>query len=77
MDMDPKGIDEGATSNTDGQGDTYENNRMDGMQLQAQQLEEIKVGSINVQLSPTGTPASPQSLVQNHLFLSLYLMLIF
>jgi hypothetical protein len=38
MDMDPKGIDEGATSNNDGQGDTYENNGMDGVQLQGQLL---------------------------------------
>jgi hypothetical protein len=77
MEMDPKGIDEGATSNTDGQGDTYENNGMDGMQLQAQQLQEIKVGSINVDLSPTSTLASPQILVQKQFFQSLYLMLNF
>jgi hypothetical protein len=68
MEMDPKGIDEGATSNTYGHGDTNENNGMDGMQLQAQQLQDIKVGSINVDLSPTGTSASPQNFVQKQFF---------
>jgi hypothetical protein len=62
MDMDPKGADEGATSNNDGQGGSYENNGVDGMQLQAQQIAAINIASINLQLSPTGTPLSVQNL---------------
>ncbi|KAM0909914.1 hypothetical protein ACQ4PT_014507 [Festuca glaucescens] len=54
MDMDPKGLDEGATSNNDGQGGSINNNGIQGMQLHAHHLDEIKIGSINVQLSPTG-----------------------
>jgi hypothetical protein len=68
MDMDPKETNEGATSNNNGQGDSYENNGVDGMQLQAQQIEAIQIGSINVQLIPTGTPLSSQNLGKNNLF---------
>ncbi|KAM0906584.1 hypothetical protein ACQ4PT_016712 [Festuca glaucescens] len=52
MDMDPKGPDGGSTSNNNEQSGHFENNGVDGMQLQANQIEEIRVGSINVQLSP-------------------------
>jgi hypothetical protein len=63
MDMNPKGPDEGDISNNDIQdGDVY-NNGIQGMQLHAQTLDEIKIGSINVQLSPTSTPLSVQNLM--------------
>ncbi|KAM0929119.1 hypothetical protein ACQ4PT_001826 [Festuca glaucescens] len=53
MDMDPKGPDDGATSNNDGQGGSINNNGIQGMHLHAHHLDEIKIGSINVQLSPS------------------------
>jgi hypothetical protein len=51
------------------------NNGIQGMQLHAQQIEEIKIGPINVQLSPTGTPSYVQNFGKKTLFLSHYLML--
>ncbi|KAM0872552.1 hypothetical protein ACQ4PT_038666 [Festuca glaucescens] len=62
MDMDPKGPDEGATSNNDGQGGSIINNGIQGMQLHAHHLDEIKIGSINVQLSPTDSVPSQSTL---------------
>jgi hypothetical protein len=64
MDMDPKGTDEGATPNNNDQCGHHENNGVDGMQLQAQQIEEIRVGSINIQLSPTCIHLSAQNLAE-------------
>ncbi|KAM0836214.1 hypothetical protein ACQ4PT_062457 [Festuca glaucescens] len=61
MDMDPKGPDEGNNSNNGGQDGAMINNGIQGMQL-AQPLEAIKIGSIKVPLSPTGTPLSVQNL---------------
>ncbi|KAM0894841.1 hypothetical protein ACQ4PT_024277 [Festuca glaucescens] len=52
MDMDPKGLDEGDTSNKDKQDGEVNINGIQGMQLHAHYLDEIKIGSINVQLSP-------------------------
>ncbi|KAM0908073.1 hypothetical protein ACQ4PT_015705 [Festuca glaucescens] len=68
MDMDPKGIEEGDTSNNIDQDGHYENNGVDGMQLQAQPMEEIKVGSINIQLSRKDTLSSAQNLAEKHPF---------
>jgi hypothetical protein len=68
MDMNPKGPDEGDISNNDIQdGDVY-NNGIQGMQLHAHHLDEIKIGSINVQLSPKGTPLSVQNLGEKEQF---------
>ncbi|KAM0924360.1 hypothetical protein ACQ4PT_004980 [Festuca glaucescens] len=53
MDMDPKGTDEGATSNNNGQDGSYENNGVDGMQVQAHHIDAIQIGTMNVQLTPT------------------------
>ncbi|KAM0832308.1 hypothetical protein ACQ4PT_064991 [Festuca glaucescens] len=53
MDMDPKGTDEGATSNNNGQDGSYENNGVDGMQVQSQHIDAIQIGTMNVQLTPT------------------------
>jgi hypothetical protein len=36
------------------------------MQLNGQQFGEFKVGSIDVQLSPTGTPCSAKNFVQKN-----------
>ncbi|KAM0863643.1 hypothetical protein ACQ4PT_044458 [Festuca glaucescens] len=61
MDMDPKGPDEGNASNNGGQDGANINNGIQGMQLHAQPLDEIKIGTINVPLSPSGTPSSVQN----------------
>jgi hypothetical protein len=64
MDMDPKGNEEEATSHKNDQGGSVENNGVQGMQLNGQQFGEFKVGSIDVQLSPTGTPCSAENFVK-------------
>ncbi|KAM0903547.1 hypothetical protein ACQ4PT_018595 [Festuca glaucescens] len=54
MDMDPKGQDETNTSNNGGQDGASINDGVQGMQLNAQNLDEINIGSIMVPLSPSG-----------------------
>jgi hypothetical protein len=68
MDMDPKGPYEGNTSDNGEQNGVINNNGIQGMQLHAQPLDEIKIGSINVQLSPTCTPLSVQNLGEKRQF---------
>ncbi|KAM0842887.1 hypothetical protein ACQ4PT_058064 [Festuca glaucescens] len=53
MDMDPKGSDEGNTSNNNGQEGSFENNGVDGMQVQDNHIDEIQIGTMNVQITPT------------------------
>jgi hypothetical protein len=55
MDMDPKGLDEGNTSNN-GQDGSFENNGVDGMQVQVNHNGEIQIETLNVQISPPGIP---------------------
>jgi hypothetical protein len=62
MDMNLKGLDEGDTSSNDKQDGDVNNNGIQGMQLHAHPLDEIKIGSLNVQLSPKGTPLAVQNL---------------
>ncbi|KAM0853722.1 hypothetical protein ACQ4PT_050886 [Festuca glaucescens] len=69
MDMDPKGLDEGDASNKDKQDGEVNINGIQGMQLHAHHLDEIKIGSINVQLSPKGTPLSVQNLGKKEQFI--------
>ncbi|KAM0837391.1 hypothetical protein ACQ4PT_061693 [Festuca glaucescens] len=68
MDMDPKGQDETNTSNNGGQDGASINDGVQGMQLNAQNLDEINIGSIMVPLSPSGTPPFAQNLSQKEPF---------
>jgi hypothetical protein len=62
MDMDPKGLDEGDTSNKDKQDGEVNINAIQGMHLHVHHLDEIKIGSLKVPLSPKGIPSSVQNL---------------
>ncbi|KAM0901965.1 hypothetical protein ACQ4PT_019530 [Festuca glaucescens] len=53
MDMDPKGVDGGNTSNNNDKEGTYENNGVEGMQVQSNYVDAIQIGTMNVQLTPT------------------------
>jgi hypothetical protein len=66
MDMDPKGLDEGNTSNN-GQDGSFENNGVDGMQVQVNHNDEIQIVT-NVQISPTGIPHVAQNFDKKSLF---------
>jgi hypothetical protein len=72
MDMNPQGLDEGDTSTKDKQDGQVNINGTHEMQMHAHHLDEIKFGSINVPLSPKGTPSHAQILGgKDHLVLPL------
>jgi hypothetical protein len=53
--MDPKRSEVDATSNNNVNGESNGNNGGDGMQEQIEHFDAFQIGSMNVQLSPTGT----------------------
>jgi hypothetical protein len=55
MDMDAKGSEEVATSNNNGQDENNTKDGVEGMQEQCQQMDGILIGTIKLQLSPTGS----------------------
>jgi hypothetical protein len=72
MDMDPKGLDEGDTSSKDKQDGEVNINAIQGMHLHVHHLDEIKIGSLKVPLSPKGIPSSVQNLGEKeHLIIPL------
>jgi hypothetical protein len=74
MDMEPKGGDEGNTSNNNGQEGTYENNGVEGMQVQSHYVDAIQIGTMNVQLTPTSILPYAKNSGKKELFFSLYFM---
>jgi hypothetical protein len=52
MDMDPKGVEEGTTSNNNDREGTSENNGVEGMQEQSE-LGAIQIGTFNLPITPT------------------------
>ncbi|KAM0845185.1 hypothetical protein ACQ4PT_056551 [Festuca glaucescens] len=57
MDMDPKGVDEGNTSNNNGKEGTYEKNGVEGMQVQSNHVDAIQIGSMKLPITPTDSMA--------------------
>ncbi|KAM0846205.1 hypothetical protein ACQ4PT_055823 [Festuca glaucescens] len=57
MDMDPKGVEEGTTSNNNGREGTSENNGVEGMQEQFE-LGAIQIGTMKLPITPTDLLAS-------------------
>ncbi|KAM0851911.1 hypothetical protein ACQ4PT_052118 [Festuca glaucescens] len=53
MDMDSKGAEDDATSNNNGQDENNTKSGVEGMQEQCQHVDEIQIGTLKVQLSPT------------------------
>ncbi|KAM0893247.1 hypothetical protein ACQ4PT_025232 [Festuca glaucescens] len=53
MDMDPKGVDEGNTSNNNGKEGTNENNGVEGMQVQSNNVDAIQIGTMKLPITPT------------------------
>jgi hypothetical protein len=68
MDMDHKGNDADATSNNNEQDVSNVNNGVDGMQEQLQHIDAIQIGTMNVQLTPTGIPPYDSNLSKNDQF---------
>jgi hypothetical protein len=72
MDMDPKRGDGEATSNNNEMGESNGNNGGDGMMQQLKHFDAIKIGSLDVKLSPSGTSPFDSNLSKNSpLFMSL------
>ncbi|KAM0921404.1 hypothetical protein ACQ4PT_006880 [Festuca glaucescens] len=65
MDMDPKRGDDDATSNNNDIGETNGNNGGDGMMEQLEHFDAIKIGSLDVKLSPSGTLQFDSNLSKN------------
>jgi hypothetical protein len=65
MDMDPKGNATETTSNNNGNVASNVNNGVDGMQEQLHQLDAIKIGSMNINLSHAGSHSLEPILSQN------------
>ncbi|KAM0898288.1 hypothetical protein ACQ4PT_022022 [Festuca glaucescens] len=65
MDMDPKRGDGDATSNNNDIGETNGNNGGDGMMEQLEHFDAIKIGSLDVKLSPSGTLQFDSNLSKN------------
>ncbi|KAM0883870.1 hypothetical protein ACQ4PT_031341 [Festuca glaucescens] len=57
MDMDPKGVDEGNTSNNNGKEGTYEKNGVEGMQVQSNHVDVIQIGTMKLPITPTDSMA--------------------
>jgi hypothetical protein len=53
MDMGPKVVEEGTTSNNNSREGTSENNGVEGMQEQSE-LGAIQIGAFNLPITPTG-----------------------
>ncbi|KAM0893153.1 hypothetical protein ACQ4PT_025290 [Festuca glaucescens] len=65
MDMDPKTNDGDATSNNNDQVGPNGNNGGDGMQEQLEHFDAIRIGSMNVKLSPSGSSPFVSNLSKN------------
>jgi hypothetical protein len=69
MDMDPKGRDEGHTANNNGQEGTFENNGVEGMQVQSSRVDAIQIGTLHIQLTSTSSQASAKKSGKTEQFL--------
>jgi hypothetical protein len=75
MDMDAKGSEEVATSNDNGQAENNTKDGVEGMQEQCQQIDDILIGTLKLQLSPTGSASFIPNLGEKIDFISLHYML--
>ncbi|KAM0865553.1 hypothetical protein ACQ4PT_043194 [Festuca glaucescens] len=62
MDMDTKGAEDDATSNNNGQVENNTKSGVEGMQEQCKHVDEIQIGTLKVQLSPTGSASFDSNL---------------
>jgi hypothetical protein len=74
MDMDPKTNDAGANSNGNEQLGTNGNNGVDGMQEQLEHFDAIRIGSLDIKYSPSGSSNFVSNSGKNNPFLALHVM---
>jgi hypothetical protein len=74
MDMDPKTNDAGANSNDNEQLGTNGNNGVDGMQEQLEHFDAIRIGSLDIKYSPSGSSNFVSNSGKNNPFLALHVM---
>jgi hypothetical protein len=67
-DMDTKGAEDDATSNNNGQDENNTKSGVEGMQEQCQQVDDIQIGTLKVQLSPTGSASFVPNLGEKNRF---------
>jgi hypothetical protein len=67
-DMDTKGAEDDATSNNNGQDENNAKSGVEGMQEQCQQVDDIQIGTLKVQLSPTGSASFVPNLGEKNRF---------